>query len=66
MHDERKSPAATVAPSGASFEMIRAFDGTLRKFSAKSSALGGLETAFNVFVPAKTDSPVGPRRWNAS
>lgn len=46
----------------------RAFDGTLRKFSAKSSALGGLETAFNVFVPpqAEANSLVCLRRGDSS
>lgn len=34
-----------------------AFSGTIRKFTAKSDALGGLETSFNVFTP-KRASPV--------
>ena len=38
-----------------------AFGGSLKKFAAKSSALGGLETNLNVFVP-ETQSPVCPRR----
>jgi S-formylglutathione hydrolase len=33
----------------------KAFGGTLTKYSLKSKALGGLETKFNVFMPADAE-----------
>lgn len=38
----------------------KAFGGTLTKYSFNSKSLGGLETKFNVFIPAEAEKSKVP------